>query len=299
VLLGTLYPLFLDVVAHQKVSVGPPYFNMTFIPIMVPLIAAMAVGPMLPWKRGDLWAALSRLKLAFLAVAAAAAITLVVAGVRSVGAACALALAAWLFAATLIELAERVRLFTDPLPSVLRRAWRLPRAAWGMTSAHAGMAVVIAGIAGSTAWTEEKIVDARPGQSFEIAGYTIALDAVNDVTEADHKATRADMRLLQGDRLITELHPEKRFFAVENGTATGVAIRTNFLSDVYAVIGDADGKGGYTLRLYWNPLVPWIWLGAALMAFGGLVSLTDRRHRVGAPARRTRPVPDASVQAAE
>lgn len=299
VLLGTLYPLFLDVVAHQKVSVGPPYFNMTFIPIMVPLIAAMAVGPMLPWKRGDLWAALSRLKLAFAAVVGAAVITMVAAGVRSVGAACALALAAWLFAATLIELAERVRLFVDPLPNVLRRAWRLPRAAWGMTSAHAGMAVVIAGIAGSTAWTEEKIVDGRPGQSFEIAGYTIALDAVNDVTEADHKATRADMRLLRGGRLITELHPEKRFFAVENGTATGVAIRTNFLSDVYAVIGDADGKGGYTLRLYWNPLVPWIWLGAALMAFGGLVSLTDRRHRVGAPARRTRPIPDASVQAAE
>src|SRR5438874_9918472 len=217
VLLGTLYPLFLDVVAHQKVSVGAPYFNMTFIPIMVPLIAAMAVGPMLPWKRGDLWAALSRLKLAFLAVAAAAVITMAAAGVRSIGAACALALAAWLFAATLTELAERVRLFTDPLPSVLRRAWRLPRAAWGMTSAHAGMAVVVAGIAGSTAWTEEKIVDARPGQSFEIAGYTIALDAVNEVTEADHTATRADMRLLKGDRLLMEMHPEKRFFPVENG----------------------------------------------------------------------------------
>src|SRR4051794_2127473 len=299
VLLGTLYPLFLDVVAHQKVSVGPPYFNMTFIPIMVPLIAAMAVGPMLPWKRGDLWAALSRLKLAFAAIAGAMVVTLTAAGVRSIGAACALGLAAWLFTATLVEWAERVRLFVDPLPSVLRRAWRLPRAAWGMTSAHAGMAIVIAGIAGSTAWTEEKIVDARPGQSFEIAGYTIALDAVNDVTEADHTATRADMRLLKGDRLLMEMHPEKRFFPVENGNQTNVAIRTNLLSDVYAVIGDADGKGGYTLRLYWNPLVPWIWLGAALMAFGGMVSLTDRRHRVGAPARRTRAIPDATVQAAE
>jgi len=299
VLLGTLYPLFLDVVAHQKVSVGPPYFNMTFIPIMVPLIAAMAVGPMLPWKRGDLWAALSRLKLAFAAIAGAMVVTLAAAGVRSIGAACALGLAAWLFTATLVEWAERVRLFVDPLPSVLRRAWRLPRASWGMTSAHAGMAIVIAGIAGSTAWTEEKIVDARPGQSFEIAGYTIALDAVNEVTEADHTATRADMRLLKGDRLLMEMHPEKRFFPVENGNQTNVAIRTNLLSDVYAVIGDADGKGGYTLRLYWNPLVPWIWLGAALMAFGGMVSLTDRRHRVGAPARRTRPMPDATVQAAE
>src|SRR5256714_12102503 len=118
VLLGTLYPLFLDVVAHQKVSVGAPYFNMTFIPIMVPLIAAMAVGPMLPWKRGDLWAALSRLKLAFAAVVGAAVITMAAAGARSVGAACAPALAAWLFAATLPQLAERVRLFTDPLPSL-------------------------------------------------------------------------------------------------------------------------------------------------------------------------------------
>jgi cytochrome c-type biogenesis protein CcmF len=299
VFLGTLYPLFLDVVAHQKVSVGPPYFNMTFIPIMVPLIAAMAVGPMLPWKRGDLWAALSRLKLAFAVVLGAVIITLVAAGVRSVGAACAMGLAAWLFAATLIELTERVRLFAEPLPSVLRRAWRLPRAAWGMTAAHAGIAIVIAGIAGSTSWTEEKIVDGRPGQSFDIAGYTIALDAVNDVTEADHTATRADMRLLKDGRLITEMHPEKRFFPVENGNQTDVAIRTNFLSDVYAVIGDSDGKGGYALRLYWNPLVPWIWLGAALMAFGGMVSLTDRRHRVGAPARRTRPISDATVQAAE
>jgi len=299
VLLGTLYPLFLDVVAHQKVSVGPPYYNLTFGPIMLPLLAAMAIGPLLPWKRGDLWAALSRLKLAFLAVAAAAVVTLAAAGVRSIGAACGLALAAWLFTATMIEFTERIRLFAEPLPAVLRRAWRLPRAAWGMTAAHAGMAIVLAGITGSVSWTEEKIVEARPGQSFDIAGYTIALDAVNEVSEPDLNATRADMRLLKDGRLITEMHPEKRFYPVENGTATGVAIRTNLLSDVYAVIGDADGKGGYALRLYWNPLVPWIWLGAALMAFGGIVSLTDRRHRVGAPARRARPIPDASVQAAE
>ena len=101
------------------------------------------------------------------------------------------------------------------------------------------------------------------------------------------------------DREIAQLHPEKRFFPVENGNATGVAIRTNLLADVYAVIGDPDGKGGYTLRLYWNPLVPWIWLGAAAMALGGIVSLTDRRHRVGAPARRRRELAAATVQAAE
>jgi cytochrome c-type biogenesis protein CcmF len=299
VLLGTLYPLLLDVVAHQKVSVGPPFYAMTFVPIMIPLLIAMAVGPLLPWKRGDLLAALARLKFAFLATAAAGLAILAASGVHSIGAACGLALAAWLLGATLTELAERVHLFAEPLTIVLRRALHLPRAAWGMSFAHGGMAVVIAGIAGSTAWTEEKIVSARPGQTFDLAGYTIALDAVNEVSGPDYTATRADMRLLRGGSEIAALHPEKRFYPVENGTATGVAIRTNLLADVYAVIGDPDGKGGYVLRLYYNPLVPWIWLGAAAMALGGLISLTDRRHRVGAPARRARPVAAAGVQAAE
>ncbi|HEX3861837.1 MAG TPA: heme lyase CcmF/NrfE family subunit [Stellaceae bacterium] len=299
VFLGTLYPLFLDVVAHQRVSVGPPFYAMTFVPIMVPLLIAMAVGPMLPWKRGDLLAALSHLKWAFLATAAAAIVVLAIAGVRSIGAACGLALAAWLLIGTAVELAERVHLFGEPLASVFRRARRLPRSAWGMTFAHAGMAVVIAGITGSTAWTEERIVNGKPGQSFDIAGYTIKLDAVNEVQGPDFTATQADMRLLRDGTEIAALHPEKRFYPVENGAATGVAIRTNMVSDIYAVIGDPDGKGGYVLRLYYNPLVPWIWLGAAFMALGGLVSLSDRRHRVGAPARRARPVADAGVQAAE
>jgi cytochrome c-type biogenesis protein CcmF len=298
VLIGTLYPLFLDIVAHQKVSVGPPFYDMTFVPIMVPLLIAMAIGPMLPWKRGDLYAALSRLKVAFVVTAAAALVTLAATGAHSIGAACGLALAAWLFAATLTELAERVRLAADPR-GALRRALHLPRATWGMILAHGGMAVVIAGITGSNAWTQERIVDARPGDKIELAGHTIALDAVNQVSGPDYTATRADMRLLRHDREIAELHPEKRFFPVENGSATGVAIRTNLLADVYAVIGDPDGKGGYTLRLYWNPLVPWIWLGAAAMALGGIVSLTDRRHRVGAPARRRRELAAATAQAAE
>jgi cytochrome c-type biogenesis protein CcmF len=280
------------------VSVGPPFYTMTFVPIMVPLLVAMAVGPMLPWKRGDLIAALARLKFAFLATAMAALVTLAVTGAQSIGAACGLSLAAWLFAATLTELAERVRLFAEPY-GALRRALSLPRAAWGMTLAHGGMAVVIAGITGSNAWTEERIVTGRPGETFNIAGYTIALDAVNEVTGPDYTATRTDLRLLRDGREIAVLHPEKRFYPVENGNSTGVAIRTNLLSDIYAVIGDADGKGGYVLRLYWNPLVPWIWLGAVVMALGGVISLTDRRHRVGAPARRARARAAVTVQAAE
>jgi cytochrome c-type biogenesis protein CcmF len=288
VLIGTLYPLFLDVVAHEKVSVGPPFFNATFVPVMIPLLVAMAVGPMLSWKRGDLWAALQRLKLGFGIAGAAWVLTMLVMGYSSVGAACGLALAAWLFAASVIEWAERVRLFSEPFGNSMRRALRLPRAAWGMTFAHAGMAIVVAGITGSSAWSVEKIANVKPGGSVELAGYTIAFDAVRDVRGPDYLATHADMRLLKGDRLIAEMHPEKRFFPLENGNQTDVAIRTNLLADVYVVIGDNDGKGAYTLRLYYNPLVPWIWLGAGAMALGGLISLSDRRHRVGAPSRRAR-----------
>jgi cytochrome c-type biogenesis protein CcmF len=265
---------------------------------MVPLLVAMGIGPMLPWKRGDLAAALSRLKLAFAIAAATAVVVLIASGAGSVGAACGLALAAWLFAATTIELAERIRLFDGSVANIWRRARHLPRATWGMSLAHAGMGIVIAGIAGSSAWSEEKIVSARPGQSFDLAGYQLALDAVNPVSGPDYTAIRADMRLLRDGREIALLHPERRNFS--NGTATHVAIRTNLLADVYAVIGEADANGAYVLRLYHNSLVPWIWLGAVVMAFGGLVSLSDRRHRVGAPARRTRPVAaSAPAQAAE
>ena len=299
VLIGTLYPLFLQVVAKKMVSVGPPYFDMTFVPIMIPLLIAMAVGPLLSWKRGDLWAALQRLKLAFAIAAFGAVATLSIMGVKSLGAACGLALAAWLFAATIVEWAERVRLFSEPLGGSLRRAMRLPRAAWGMTFAHAGMAVVVAGITGSSAWTVEKIEAVKPPGSVELAGYTVALDAVTDAKGPDYTATRADIRLLKGDELVTAMHPEKRFFPREQGSQTDVAIRTNLLADVYVVVGDPDGKGGYTLRLYYNPLVPWIWLGAGLMAFGGLVSLSDRRHRVGAPSRRARRLAGAAAQPAE
>ncbi|MFI4949091.1 MAG: cytochrome c-type biogenesis CcmF C-terminal domain-containing protein, partial [Alphaproteobacteria bacterium] len=215
----------------------------------------------------------------------------------SLGAACGLALAAWILVAVIVEWAERIHLFAEPLGQSLRRALRLPRAAWGMTLAHAGMAVVVAGITGSSAWSVEKIANVRPGEAVELAGYRIALDEISQVRGPDYVATRADLRLLKGDTVIAAMHPEKRFFPLEKGSQTDVAIRTNLLSDVYAVIGDPDGKGGYTLRLYYNPLVPWIWLGAAVMAFGGLVSLSDRRHRVGAPRRARRDT--IAAQAAE
>ncbi|HUN46641.1 MAG TPA: heme lyase CcmF/NrfE family subunit [Stellaceae bacterium] len=297
VLLGTLYPLFLDVVAHIKISVGPPYFNATFGPLMVPLLAAMAVGPMLSWKRADLLAALLRLKLAFVAVLAVAAVTLLAMGARSVLAAFGLGLAAWLGMGTAIDLAERLHLFAGPLAESLRRARRLPRATWGMSLAHGGMAVTVAGIVATSAWSAQHIEAMKSGQTIEIAGYTLRLEGIESIQRPDHQALRARLLLYRGDRMLATLQPEKRFFALEDNQSTKTAIWSNILENVYVAIDNPDPGGTATVRVYHHPLAPFIWLGAALMALGGGLSLTDRRHRVGAPTR-ARPVPAGGIAAA-
>jgi cytochrome c-type biogenesis protein CcmF len=289
VLLGTLYPLFTDALALDKVSVGPPFFNMTFIPLMVPLVAAMAVGPLLPWKRGDLAGALMRLRAVFIIALAVGIATWFIAGGSSgpIWAAGAFGLAAWLAGGCMLEYSERILLFRVPLAQSFRRAMQLPRAAYGMTIAHMGMAVLIIGIAGSTAWKTEKIQIMRPGDTVTVAGYALTLKGVEDpVPGPNYTAMRATFTASRNGKLIATLRPEKRLYTMPPRPTTNAAIHTNLLGDIYAVIGEPDGKGGYVTRLYYNPLVPWIFIGAVIMTLGGGVSLTDRRHRIAAPTAR-------------
>ena len=293
VFLGTLYPLFLDAMGGAKLSVGYPFFNATFVPLMVPLVVAVGIGPQLAWKRGDLLAALQRL---WVALAAAVVTVLAVFYATSGGPVLAilgLGLAAWVGMATLVELAERLRLFRIPLGDSLRRAAQLPRSAYGMTLAHFGLAVSVAGFAAS-AFDRETIEVLRPGQSMTLAGYEIKLEKVSRVQGANYIADDATVLVLRDGGRIAELHPQRRFFPVQRQTTSDTAIRTNLLSDFYVALGEADGAGAWTIRAYWKPLVPWIWIGAVIMALGGVVSLTDRRWRVGAAARAriaARPVP--------
>jgi len=293
VFLGTLYPLFLDAMGGAKLSVGFPFFNATFVPLMVPLVVAVGIGPLLAWKRGDLLAALQRL---WVALAAAVVTVLAVFYATSGGPVLAilgLGLAAWVGMATMVELAERLRLFRIPLGDSLRRAVQLPRSAYGMTLAHFGLAVSVAGFAAS-AFDRESIEVLRPGQSMTLAGYEIRLEGVSRVQGANYIADDATVRVLRDGTQVAELHPQRRFFPVQRQTTSDTAIRTNLLSDFYVALGEADGAGAWTIRAYWKPLVPWIWIGAVIMALGGVVSLTDRRWRVGAAARAriaARPVP--------
>jgi len=296
VLLGTLYPLFLDAMDAGKVSVGPPFFNAVFVPIMVPLIVVLAVGPFLPWKRADLAGALSRLKFVFVLSLLAALGTWYVMADGPVFAVIGIGLAVWLGVGAIVEMAARIRLFRAPPMESLRRLGRVPRSAWGMTAAHFGLAVLVAGVVGSSAWKVEKIQVMQARDVVSVAGYDFRFDGAREVQGPNYIATRGVFTVLRDGKPYVILRPEKRIYPVQQRPTTEAAIRSTFLGDLYAVIGDAEGAPGhFVTRIYFNPLVPWIWAGILFMIVGGLASLSDRRHRVGAPSRRRAAVTAAAA----
>jgi len=283
VLLGTLYPLFLDAITGQKVSVGPPYFNAIFIPLMTPLIAALGIGPMLAWKRGDVPGAFGRLKFAFILAVLAALVGWYVNGFGPLLPLLGLGLAMWLGASVLVELGERLKLFRVPFGDSWGRARRTPRATWGMSIAHFGMALTIMGITVSETWKTESLQVMRPGESVMVGPERLTFQGATMVQGPNYVAQRGSFAVAGN---TTPLEPETRRFSSPQMDTTEAAIHSTPLADIYAVIGEADGKGGFAARLYWKPMVLWIWLGAVVMVLGGIVSLSDRRHRVGAPVRR-------------
>ena len=284
VLLGTLYPLVIDALDAGKVSVGAPYFDAVFIPLMTPTLVLAGLAPLLAWKRADLAGALARLWFAFAAAAVAA---LILAGDGPPLAILGAGMAAWLAAAVLVEWGERVRLFRVSIGETLRRAVNLPRSAYGTSLAHFGVAMVVAGITASSAWKTESFQIMRPGETVTVAGDDYRFDGVEIIEGPNYAAERGQFTVFDGERVIAVLQPEKRVYPVSQMPTTEAAILTTWLGDHYVVVGDADGKGGWATRIYYNPLVAWLWIGTIVMAVGGMVSLSDRRHRIGAP-RRTR-----------
>ena len=188
---------------------------------------------------------------------------------------------------------ERIRLFRIPLADSWARLRGLPIATFGTTFGHAGMGVLVAGVAGMSL-ASQKIVLLNPGQSAESAGYTWTLTGLRDETGSNYAERVATLRVTQGDRLVTVLEPSRRTFPVQRQTTTEAAIHTNGFADIYGVLGE-ERDGGAVMRLHYNPLAPWIWFGALIMAFGGLLSLIDRRARIGAPARARVRVPGVAA----
>lgn len=299
VLFGTLYPLFLEAVSGDKISVGPPFFNGAFVPMMLPLVFVMGLGPFLSWKRADLVGVLQRVRfVVVLAVLATLAIWYFAKG-GPVLAYLSILIALWLFFASLREWALRVRLFEVPLQESIRRARNLPRAAHGMTLAHAGVAVLMIGMIGSSVWKSEEIAFVEPGTSVNIAGFDVTFEGVQRVRGPNYIADQGTLRVERGGSFVTALKPERRSYPVAQSTTTESAIRSTLAGDLYASITEpsldkAEESGAWTLRILYEPFVGLLWLGAAMLVIGGSLSLSDRRFRVGAPqsskARSTKPV---------
>ncbi len=288
VLLGTFYPLAIDLIGGDKISVGRPYYARTFIPVVTPLLLFMAVGPMLKWKRDALRTAIARLNKAAVVAGLVCALVLMLSFGREFIAAFFLAVAAWVVVSSLLALAQRVRLGSAPLETSLRLLATTPRAYYGLVLAHAGVGLLVAGVAGMSTWATERVGVLRVGQSFELSGYTLMLKAIDEVQGPNYQAERAKFEVSRKGRLVTRLQSERRFYPVREQQTTAAGIHTNFISNLYVAIGEPDDAGGWAVRFYYHPFMPWVWIGALVMAFGGLASLSDRRLRVGAMQRAQR-----------
>lgn len=284
VFIGTIWPLVAEIAFGRTLSVGPPFFDMAFTPFMVALAVVLPVGAVLPWKRGKIARALRVLWGALAVALAIGALAFALQTGRSALGPVGLALGVWLVAGAAVDLGQRAG-------GRLARLPRLPRADWGRALAHAGLGITFIGIAGLTAWDTEDIRVAQVGETFTVAGHAITLDAVDRVQGPNYFSTLATMTVRQSGRVVAVLHPEKRVYPVQGMPTTEAAIHNGALRDVYLVIGDPQAGGGWAVRTYIKPLANWIWGGAILMAGGGLLSLSDRRYRVGAGARRPAAVP--------
>jgi len=288
VLIGTLYPLLLESLTGAKISIGPPFFNATFGPLMVPLLLALPFGPLLAWKRGDLLGAAQRLMFAALLGIVALALALAALYRGPILAPFGLALGVFVMAGALSDLAYRARVGSVPLDEAWRRLKGQTRSVFGTTLAHFGVGLLLVGIVATSAYRQERILVMKPGEETTIAGYTLAFRGVAPATGPNYRAQVGLFDVTRGGAAVTRLEPSKRVYDMPPQPTTEAGIHAAWRGDLYVVLGDAQTGGGYAVRIFFNPLVRCIWLGALIMFIGGGVSLSDRRLRVGAPGRARR-----------
>ncbi|THH38861.1 heme lyase CcmF/NrfE family subunit [Aliishimia ponticola] len=283
VFVGTMWPLVAEMLFDRKLSVGAPFFDAAFPPFMLILGIILPVGAMLPWKRARLGRAVHSLRFAFVLALAIAGLVWAMQSGRSLLGPVGVFLAAWIVAGAAVDLWSR----TGRGGSVAR-LFRLPRADWGRAVAHGGLGLTMLGICGLTAWQTEDIRVAQIGVPFEVGGYEFTLSDVRRAQGPNYLATQGVVDVRKNGRQVSVLTPEKRVYPVAQMPTTEAAIDYNLARDVYVVIGDPQQDGGWAVRVYIKPLTNWIWIGCGLMSLGGLLSLSDRRFRVAAGARKPR-----------
>ena len=296
VFIGTLYPLVLEMVTGDKISVGPPFFNATFVPLLVPLLLLLPIGQTLAWKRGDLLGAAQRCQVAFgLGVVTTLAIFAFVRG-GPVLAPLGIGLGVFLVVGAFWEVGERIIGRASGASAMLSRAKGLPRSAWGTALGHAGVGISVIGIA-AVAWGTESIGMLKVGESLTSGRYTATLEAVTPRTGPNYREDAARFRIVADGRELKPVEAMKRVYTARNMPTTEAGIRTVGLGQAYISLGEPDDSGAIAVKLHDKPLILLIWIGALVMAAGGALSLTDRRFRLAAPRRTAAPA--ALPQAAE
>jgi len=286
VLIGTLYPLLLEAVTGDKISVGAPFFNLTFGSLMIPVLLLVPFGPLLAWKRGDMLGAAQRLMTAFGGSLLAVLVAMLFIDGATVFAALGIGIAVWLVLGALTDLALKSGLGNVSMNVAFRRFIGLPRSVFGTALAHLGLGVTMLGIVSVVSFETEQILTMHPGQTVEIAGRTVRFDGIHPAQGPNFTEDRGRFVLLGADgKDRAEVVSSKRFYPARRMPTTEAGIRTMGFSQLYVALGDESADGSVVVRMWWKPMVTLIWLGGLVMMIGGAVSLTDRRLRVGAPTR--------------
>ncbi len=285
VLLGTIYPLIVDALGMGKLSVGPPYFNRVFVPLMAPAVFLMGIGPIAKWKKASLPELAIRLRWAFVVSAVSAVALPFVVGQWKPLVSLGLLLAVWIVATILVNLWERTKVTSGQL-SAIQKLRTQTRSYYGMQLAHLGVAVFIVGITLVTGYQTEQDVKMAVGDTVHAGGYEFKFNGVTQITGPNYIAGRAEMIVSKNGVETLRLYPEKRNYSASGNVMTETAIDTGLLRDLYVSLGEPVGSGSWSVRVYYKPFVDWIWGGALLMACGGGLALSDRRYAIAARKQR-------------
>ncbi len=299
IFVGTLYPLALEAFTGDQISVGAPFFNLTFGPLFIPLLLVMPFGPLMAWKRGDILGVAQRLYAAAGVAVIGVAVTFALTYGGPVLAPFGIGLALFVMMGALTDIFERSGLMRVPFATAIRRAVGMPRSAWGTAFAHFGLGVTLLGIVCESNWGAERIVAVKPNETVSLRSYDLTFDGMTTRQGPNYRELTAKFTVRQGKDVVGVMEPSKRSFAARQTSTTEAALLTRGFSQLYLSLGDANADGSIALRLYHKPLVLLIWLGAVVMMLGGALSLSDRRLRVGAPKPAKKPARQAELQPAE
>ncbi|MEP2980341.1 MAG: heme lyase CcmF/NrfE family subunit [Lentilitoribacter sp.] len=286
VFVGTLYPLFLEVISEEKISVGAPFFNLTFGPLMVPLLLAIPIGPLLSWKRGDLLGAMQRLFVAILGGFAVALIVIYIQTGAPILAAIGIGIGIYLIIGSMAEIWMRAGLGRMSLSKSFGRLKGLPRSIYGTALAHFGVGITVIGIVAVSAFSSEDIVAMQPKDQVQAGGKIIIFEGIENTQGPNYQVQIGHFIIMQAGVEVGKTTSEKRFYPARQMPTTEAGIVTFGASQLYVSLGDPQANGGLVVRIWYKSWVTFIWYGTIFMVLGAIVSLSDRRLRVGAPASK-------------